>query len=114
MVFEIGRKIRAPADEEPGVETYSAMWGCDGAVAAWIGAMALAGVCMTVAATFLHLGLPIAILLGILWAGALIAAARFLQAPLHPRSVLIERYSAFWTLVIYLGLVAGALFASRF
>lgn len=27
VVVEIGRKLRAPADEEPGVETYSAVWG---------------------------------------------------------------------------------------
>ena len=28
IVVEMGRKIRAPADEEKGVETYSALWGC--------------------------------------------------------------------------------------
>ncbi len=33
MVIEIGRKTRAPADEEHGVETYSALWGVRGAVA---------------------------------------------------------------------------------
>ena len=32
IVVEIGRKTRAPADEEHGVETYSALWGRQGAV----------------------------------------------------------------------------------
>ena len=114
MVFEIGRKIRVPEDEEPGVETYSALWGRGGAVAAWIGAMTLAGVCMTAAATVLALAMPIAVLLGILWIGALIVAARYLQAPVHRRGAAIERYSALWTLLIYLGLIAGALAAGSF
>ncbi len=114
MVFEIGRKIRAPEDEEIGVETYSALWGRDGAVIAWIGAMALAGVCMTAAATFLNLELPIAILLGSLWTGALVIAVRFLRMPVHRRGIAIERYSGVWTLLIYLGLIAGALVAGRF
>ena len=33
IVIEIGRKTRAPADEEHGVDTYSALWGTHGAVA---------------------------------------------------------------------------------
>ena len=41
IVIEIGRKTRAPADEEHGVETYSALWGTHGAVRAWLGAVAL-------------------------------------------------------------------------
>ena len=36
LVIEIGRKTRAPADEEHGVETYSALWGTNGAVRAWL------------------------------------------------------------------------------
>jgi 4-hydroxybenzoate polyprenyltransferase len=114
MVFEIGRKIRSPEDEEPGVETYSALWGRGGAVAAWIGAMTLAGVCMTAAATFLALAMPIALLFGVLWIGALIVAVRYLQAPVQRRGAAIERYSALWTLLIYLGLIAGALAAGSF
>lgn len=35
-VIEIGRKIRVPEDEEPGVETYSALWGRFRAAAVWI------------------------------------------------------------------------------
>ena len=32
IVIEIGRKTRVPEDEEPGVDTYSALWGSRGAV----------------------------------------------------------------------------------
>jgi 4-hydroxybenzoate polyprenyltransferase len=41
MVIEVGRKIRAPEMEEPGVQTYSVIWGRTGAVAAWLLAMLL-------------------------------------------------------------------------
>ena len=35
-IIEIGRKIRIPEDEEPGVETYSALWGGFRAAAIWL------------------------------------------------------------------------------
>ncbi len=35
-VIEIGRKIRVPEDEEPGVETYSALWGRFTAASLWL------------------------------------------------------------------------------
>ena len=43
IVIEIGSKIRAPQDEEEGVETYSFLWGRQTALAAWLGAMFLTG-----------------------------------------------------------------------
>ena len=39
-----GRKIRAPADEEPGVETYSALWGQKKAASIWVLAAATTAV----------------------------------------------------------------------
>jgi hypothetical protein len=42
LVIEIGRKIRAPADERPGVDTYSSAWGTSTALGAWVTAMVVA------------------------------------------------------------------------
>lgn len=42
LVLEIGRKIRSPLDERPGVETYSAAWGPRRAIAAWLVSLAAA------------------------------------------------------------------------
>ena len=50
IVVEIGRKIRAPADEETGVETYSALWGVRRATVVWLGAMACTLLFATLAA----------------------------------------------------------------
>ena len=44
IVIEIGRKTRAAADEEQGVETYSALWGAQGAARAWLLAIVTTGV----------------------------------------------------------------------
>jgi 4-hydroxybenzoate polyprenyltransferase len=49
VVFEIGRKLRAPQDEEPGVETYSVLWGIGRASAAWWLAVLAAGMCAVLA-----------------------------------------------------------------
>jgi len=43
LVLEIGRKIKAPAEEREGVETYSGLWGVNKSVAAWIACIIAAG-----------------------------------------------------------------------
>ena len=45
IVIEVGRKVRAPQDEEPGVLTYSVAWGRPRALAVWLGAMAVTAAC---------------------------------------------------------------------
>jgi 4-hydroxybenzoate polyprenyltransferase len=101
MVIEIGRKIRAPADEEVGVETYSAIWGRGGAVAAWLGAMALCAVCALVAAREIRFVLPVAVVLVILLAAAVIVVAGYLRAPLPGSGKRVELVSGLWTFAMY-------------
>lgn len=104
MVFELGRKIRAPGDEEPGVETYSALWGAHTAAAWWLGAVTLGS-----ALTLIALGagggplslslLPIAAL-----AAAFVAARRYTRAPVRASARLIEHVSGLSTLGCYLAI----------
>lgn len=44
LVLEIGRKIKAPAKERTGVETYSGLWGASKSVFIWIACIAAAAV----------------------------------------------------------------------
>ena len=44
VVLEIGRKLRAAPEERPGVETYSAAWGPQKAVAVWFAFVVLSAV----------------------------------------------------------------------
>jgi 4-hydroxybenzoate polyprenyltransferase len=109
MVFEVGRKLRAPQDEEPGVETYSALWGTRRAALLWFCALALAGVFTVIAATSVGATQPAALIAGASIAATLWVALRFAQSPTSTGSKIIRWYSAAWLLAAYLifGLFAG-------
>lgn len=101
-VIEIGRKIRAPEDEEEGVETYSALWGRRNAVVAWLAVMALTGM-LAVGASRL-LGTPLVTLAYVLvmLAVTLGTAMGFLRNPLPGRGKRFQTLSGLWTVGIFL------------
>jgi 4-hydroxybenzoate polyprenyltransferase len=101
-VIEIGRKVRAPEDEEEGVETYSALWGRRNSVIAWLAVMALTGV-LAVAASRL-VGTPLITLAYVLifFATSLGVAVGFLRNPLPGRGKRLQLLSGLWTLGIFL------------
>jgi 4-hydroxybenzoate polyprenyltransferase len=106
MVMEIGRKIRVPDDEEPGVETYSFLWGRRNAVLVWLGAMTAAAVVAYVAARDIHFTqvtavLPLPVLLASGTAGVV-----FLAHSKPGRGKWIDTASSLWALVMYLSLGA--------
>jgi len=107
-VFEIGRKIRSPADEQQGVETYSALWGRRRAAMAWLAAMAAAGAFAALAARpidalALTLGLAASVI-GL----ATAVGAWFLADPRPGRGKAFLAMSGVWLVVIYLALGVGA------
>jgi 4-hydroxybenzoate polyprenyltransferase len=106
IVIEVGRKIRAPADEEHGVNTYSAIWGPGIAAVAWLGAMLTTAVCAVLAATRIDFTVPVAVVLaaGLLTAGLVVW--RYLSAPTTKRAKLIETVSGVWTILLYLSIGA--------
>jgi 4-hydroxybenzoate polyprenyltransferase len=104
MVIEIGRKIRAPEDEEHGVETYSALWGRRNAILAWWLVAALTLTCGVMAGAQIDHTIAVAALLAMAMIGVLVAGARFLVR--HPGGAgrQIESICGLWTLVLYLSL----------
>jgi 1,4-dihydroxy-2-naphthoate octaprenyltransferase len=106
IVIEIGRKVRSPADEETGVNTYTVLWGRRNAVLVWLGAMLLTAACATVAAIQIDFLLPVVVLLAVLLLTAATVGFRFLQSPKPGRGKRIETVSALWTLLMYLSLGA--------
>jgi UbiA prenyltransferase family len=106
LVIELGRKIRAPEDEEPGVNTYSALWGPARAASAWLSALFLTAACAAVTASQVGFLAPAVCLLLTLCVLAAIVAGRFVQMPRPSRAKLIEPYSGVWTLLVYLSLGA--------
>jgi 4-hydroxybenzoate polyprenyltransferase len=106
IVIELGRKIRAPADEEVGVNTYTVLWGQRNAVLAWLGALlATAGFALT-AAWQIDFLMPVACLLAVLLLSAGGLAYWFLHKPTSRGGKGIESLSGVWTLLMYLSLGA--------
>jgi len=106
IVIEIGRKIRAPADEETGVNTYSALWGPPTAVLTWLGAMLVTGICATLAAVQIDFVVPVVVALLTMWVTAGVVAWRFLATPTKRRSKFIEMLAGVWTILLYLSIGA--------
>jgi len=104
IVIEIGRKIRAPADEENGVQTYSFLWGRSAAVLAWLGMMLATAACATVAAVRIGFAIPVAAATGMIFLIGLAAGANFLRSPRPGGGRRFELLAGVWTLVLYLSL----------
>jgi len=104
MVIEIGRKIRAPEDEEEGVDTYSRIWGMRGAVVAWLAAIALTAGFALMAAARIRFVLFAAAFLGILEMVAVLVAILYVKSPTTARAKRVEMMSGVWTLMMYLNL----------
>jgi 4-hydroxybenzoate polyprenyltransferase len=106
VVVEIGRKTRVPDDEEPGVETYSALWGLDGALRAWLTAIALTGAAAWRAAERIGTATPTLLLLFVLAAVCFAGTSRLRRSVPRGSGRVVEMLSGVWTLVMYLGLGA--------
>jgi 4-hydroxybenzoate polyprenyltransferase len=106
IVIELGRKIRAPQDEEEGVNTYTHLWGRRTATLVWLGAIAVtAGLAATAALQIDVLG-PVGVLLVVLVLLAGVVAWRFLARPVTARAKMVENFSGLWTVLMYLSLGA--------
>ena len=110
-LLEIGRKIRAPQDEEHGVVTYSAAWGRTRAVLAWCAAGALTIGCGLFAAREIGQGVVFALLMAPVAGLAAVSAIRYLRNPQTRPAQAIEALSGLATLVFYaaLGPIAAVL-----
>lgn len=106
VVIEIGRKIRAPDDEEPGVQTYSVIWGRRNAVFAWLLAMTITAASAVVAAAHIGFVAPVAGVLGLIVACAIVTGMAFLRRPAAKAGKRFEALSGLWTLSLYLALGA--------
>jgi hypothetical protein len=103
IVVEVGRKIRSPEDEEPGVETYSALWGRGRAVRVWIAAMLATAAAAAFAARAVGGATAVLLLLGTLLLAGAWLGARLVRAPRPGMGRRLELVSGLWTLAVYLG-----------
>lgn len=113
ITLEIGRKIRAPHDEEHGVETYSGLWGRTYAVIAWWSAMAVTATAATLAARAIDFAWPVAIVYTTVLLLAGMSGLRFLKNPATNRARGLETVSGLWTMTLYLALGVAPLIIAR-
>ncbi len=95
LVIELGRKIRLPENEEPGVPTYSKLWGTNRAAWIWVGCLTATFSFAFIAASQIGTQLQTAIILG-----TALALSTILSQP----GKRLELLSALWTLALYLTL----------
>jgi len=104
LVIELGRKIRAPEDEERGVPTYSVAWGVATAVSVWLLALGAGVVCALLAASRVAFTGAAALVLVPSAAIAVGTAWAFVHRPHSGGAHRIETVSGIWCLVTYLSL----------
>jgi hypothetical protein len=111
VVLELGRKIRAPADEETGVETYTFLWGRPVAVSGWLGALLVSAFCAWQAAAQIDFVGPVLVVAGVMLTVATALGVAFLIRPVGRRAKAFELISGLWTICMYLSLGASPLLA---
>ena len=111
VVIEIGRKIRTPAQEEEGVETYSWLWGNRKAAVVWLGMVVITALfgCLT-AWKVGALGSVGAVLVASV-CGCGLFVLLFLKKQTDTRAKRFELAAGLWTLCLYLslGILPGVL-----
>lgn len=111
LLIELARKIHAPQQERPGVESYSALWGFRLAVAFW-GAALLGSALLALLAAVRVGALPLLLpLLAPLLALAVLRAGPWLAGRRQPRAAgddePLASLTALWILATYAGLGGG-------
>ena len=101
FVFEIGRKSRAPEDEEAGVVTYTAAWGASRAALAWIVGVLAACLLSLLALRAVGAPTPIAWVVLLVGAGCGAIAMRFAARPDRAAARAVERASLLLAFAIY-------------
>lgn len=106
LVIEIGRKLRPPAEEREGVETYTAVWGLRIAVGAWVASVAAAALLLGLAATLVGGVLPAALATLLMAPFAVIPAIRLLRSAKGVTGKSLETASGVWVMGSYIALAS--------
>jgi len=104
IVIEVGRKMRAPEDEEEGVETYSFLWGRKVCAIVWCGCMTLSMGFTFIATNQIGRATPAYILLPIILVFNIVNCIMYAKNPTTKNSKRIENLSGVWSICDYTAL----------
>jgi 4-hydroxybenzoate polyprenyltransferase len=102
IALELGRKLRAPGDEEEGVRSYSHLWGLRNACLVWLTALLVTAACAIYASIRIDFVRPVVLTLGLLLGLAVFLVCQLLAKPMTARAKFLEHFSGLWTLLLYL------------
>jgi len=102
VVIELGRKLRRPADEETGVQTYTVLWGTRRAPWVWFGVLTATAILAVVASRDIAFMTPVSLVLGIAIGIAGYLTVNFTAAPEKVSGKRFELFSGLWTILLYL------------
>jgi 4-hydroxybenzoate polyprenyltransferase len=104
LVLEFGRKLRAPSDEETGVETYSSIWGIKTASSWWLACLGTAAALALATLHALNLPLGMGAALGAMIFLGTASYVAFNKFPTSKKAKWLEAISSAWVLAVYLSL----------
>lgn len=104
IILEVGRKLRAPGEEEIGVLSYTRLWGLKGAGLVWLALLVVNFILARIAA-YKAAALPgVAVTLNSLFLIALLPLVWFLVRPNKRATAFIKLISFIWALGMYIAL----------
>jgi 4-hydroxybenzoate polyprenyltransferase len=101
---EVGRKIRIPEDEEFGVDSYTHLWGIKRAIFTWLFCMTISFISTVVAGFQVNVGIPILIILSVLYIIAWILGISFIKKKTRKLAKGFETFSGVWMITMYFSL----------
>jgi 4-hydroxybenzoate polyprenyltransferase len=104
LLGEFGRKLKAPADEEEGVISYTGLWGVNKAIVIWSIVLLSTLVIATFAAYYAGYGLVTFSVLVSLAILCIIPGIMFAKKPSKKSAKLVEAVSGIWIVGMYLSL----------
>jgi len=102
IVLEFGRKIKAPQSEEPGVQSYTSLYGTKKAVVYWLIVLMLTAATSVLAANYAGFSLNMQLVFPAIAITLSIPALLFIKKPCDQTAKWIENSSGIWTLSMYL------------
>jgi len=102
IVLEFGRKIKAPQSEEPGVQSYTSLYGTKKAVIYWLIVLLLTAITSALAANYANFSLAMQLIFPAIAILLSVPAILFIRKPSDQAAKWIENSSGIWTLSMYL------------
>ena len=100
-VVEVGRKLRAPENEEYGVDTYTQIWGPKQAMIVWMICMTISGTSTIIAGFQVRVGWEIMFVLSPLYILAACVAIKFAKNPTPKNAKVFKILPGIWMILMH-------------